>query len=254
MGVEACYAKLVGGVVDGGRIAVYRGFGRKCYRARRGVGKSVVAFSDGWGGVCGADDVCSGRETVCGDCGGVVALCIRTTLKNTGMVAQPAEVSVRTASLRVFPAGAKQSQAQGYDPLHRIDNGGQEFVGDDLAGVAGKSRFQTAAPGNPQFRIDVHNRDASSDGVAQVAVIGSRSAMQGEENLGSFFDLADARDVQALPVFSLHHVPGHSVPVTDGWSEGINLCFFDELLRFLGSSELAGRGRIGIMNLRARAA
>src|SRR4029077_14944482 len=111
MGVEARYAKLVGGVVDRGRIGVYRGLGRKSYRAGRGVGKSVVAFSDGWGGVCGADDVCSRRKTVCGHCGGVVALCILATLKNTGMVAQLSEVSVRTASLRVFPSGAKQRQA-----------------------------------------------------------------------------------------------------------------------------------------------
>lgn len=76
MGVEACYAELVGSIVDGGRIGVHRGFGREFYRAGRGFGKSVVAFSDGRSGECGAHDVCSGRETVCGDCGGVVVVCV----------------------------------------------------------------------------------------------------------------------------------------------------------------------------------
>src|SRR5260370_6545743 len=79
------------------------------------------------------------------------------------MAVRQAGASARAASLRMFVAGAKQREARGNDLLHRIDDGGQEFVGDDLVRMAGKSGFQTAAPGNPQFRIDVDNRDASTD-------------------------------------------------------------------------------------------
>ena len=112
MGVEARYAELVGGIVDGGRIGVYRGFGRKFHCPGRGVGKSVVAFSNGRRGECGADDVRGGRETVCGDCGRLRSLRVRITLKDaTVWLRNEAEMSACTASLRMFPAGTKQGQA-----------------------------------------------------------------------------------------------------------------------------------------------
>src|SRR6516165_6835423 len=68
---------------------------------------------------------------------------------------------------------------------------------------------------------------------------------------GGLLDLADAFDVQMFSALSLNHVFEHSMPITNRGSEGINLCFLDELLRFAGCGELPRQGRARVMDLRA---
>jgi len=117
--------------------------------------------------------------------------------------------------------------------------------------VVGESSLQAATPGDAHFGINVNDGDTGGDRILHVAFIGSRSAMQGQKKPGGLLDLADAFDVQMFSALSLNHVFEHSMPITNRGSEGINLCFLDELLRFAGCGELPRQGRGRVMDLRA---
>src|SRR5262249_37544190 len=113
------------------------------------------------------------------------------------------------------------------------DNRGQDLVGDNFVGFAGQAVSQGAPPGDPQFGIDVDRVDSRGDSFAQVVIIGSRPAMQGEKDSRRFLDLGNSLNVQVLPGFSLDHALSHAVPVAYGRSEYINSGCVDELSRFL---------------------
>ena len=128
MGVEARYAKLVGGIVDDGRVGVHGRFGRKFYRARRGLGKGVVAFSDGRRSECGADDVCGGWEAIRGNCGWVVAVCVCIAIvpgemanfaEAQGMLEVGLKAQVLDAS--ATQAGKTYADSQYESPFRRVN-------------------------------------------------------------------------------------------------------------------------------------
>ena len=78
-------------------------------------------------------------------------------------------------------------------------------------------------------------------------IIGPRSTVQSERNLGSELDLRDPVDIQALLRFSLHHASQHAMHVPHSRGQDIDSGGLDELLRFLrGREVVCPAGSLGV--------
>ncbi len=101
-----------------------------------------------------------------------------------------------------------------------------------------QARLQSISPCDSQFGVDVNNVDSGSDRPLQISIIGSRSAVQSKRNPSRRLDLSDSLNIQAFPLFSLHHLLGHAVHVAHGGSQHIDSREFNKLFRFCWSGQI----------------
>jgi len=98
-------------------------------------------------------------------------------------------MTVAKISVCKLAVAVKQFHARTSYPLHRLDGARQDLVRDLFIGLFDQGILQAPPPRNSQFGIDMDHIDPGSDGLPQVVIIGSRSAMQGKQNLRCAFDL-----------------------------------------------------------------
>ena len=73
-----------------------------------------------------------------------------------------------------------------------------------------------------QFGIDMDDVDSRGDGFAKVVIVGSRSAVQGQEEARRLLDLGNSFDIQVFLRVSLRRALEHAVHVPDRRSENID--------------------------------
>src|SRR6516225_10559197 len=89
----------------------------------------------------------------------------------------------------------KKRQARAGDLLDRLNRKRQYLVRDYLVGFLAEAFLQSSPPRNPEFRVDVNDVDSGADRLAQIFIVGSRSAVEGERYLRRALDLGDSLDV-----------------------------------------------------------
>lgn len=99
----------------------------------------------------------------------------------------------------------KESQPPCNNRLNSIHGCRQDFVGGNLVWVCIQPRFNAMAPGEPQFRVDVNNRDPSLNCRNEILVSSPGAAVQCKECAGLLFNLPDALDIESLVSFASHH-------------------------------------------------
>lgn len=138
------------------------------------------------------------------------------------------------------PGAGEQDEAGGDDLLDGIHGGRKELVRNNFIGMSGESGIQATAPGEANFRIDVDDGDARSDGQEQVGVGCAGSPVEREGNFSFIFDGADALDIEVLLCGAFDHGFEHTVHGADGGRESVHEGLGDEVLRFEGiGQELA---------------
>ena len=147
-------------------------------------------------------------------------------------------------------SSVKKRQARAGNLLDRLNRKRQYLVRDDLIGFLAEAFLQSSPPRNPEFRIDVNDVDSGADRLAQIFIVGSRSAVQGKRYLHRTLDLGDSLDVQSFPRLTLHHALQHSVHVADCGSKDVYPRRFDKLFRLRRRSQALRQVGRGIMNLR----
>jgi hypothetical protein len=80
--------------------------------------------------------------------------------------------------------------------------GGRILLWHDFVRMLSRASFQATSPRNAKFRIDVYDVDSRRDCLAQVFIIGSRTTVEGQEDLSRSLDLRYSLDIQVLFRFS----------------------------------------------------
>ena len=92
--------------------------------------------------------------------------------------------------------------------------------------------------------------DSGADRLAQIFIVGSRSAVEGQRYLRRALDLGDSLDVQSLPRLPLHHALQHPMHVADCGSKDVYPRRFDKLFRLRRRGQAFRQVGRGIMDLR----
>src|SRR6202789_2087179 len=141
------------------------------------------------------------------------------------------------ASVERVVRSVKKREARAGDRLDRLNRKRQDLIGDDLIGFFAEALLQAAPPRNPQFGVDMDDVNSGANRLAQVFIIGSRSAVEGQGYLHSALDLGDSPDIESLSRLPLHHALQHPVHVADRGSEDVYPRRLDELFRLLRRGE-----------------
>ena len=99
----------------------------------------------------------------------------------------------------------EEPKARFHDALHSRNRAWKDLVRHDFAAVRGKTLLEATSPSDPQFRIDVDDVDAGTDGADQILIARSRPSVQGKEAIRSCLDLGDPRKVEVLAARSVDH-------------------------------------------------
>jgi hypothetical protein len=99
----------------------------------------------------------------------------------------------------------EEPKARFHDALDSRNCVWKDLVRHDFAAVRGKTLLEATSPSDPQFRIDVDDVDAGTDGADEILVARSRPSVQGKEAIRSCLDLGYPRKVEVLAGRSLDH-------------------------------------------------
>src|SRR6202035_2064115 len=107
------------------------------------------------------------------------------------------------------------------------------------------------APGKAQLGVDMDDRYAGRYCSLKVAVIRSRSPVEGERYARSRRKLADAANVEALSHAAADHALEQPMHISDRGSQDVNLRGFDKTLGVVGLRQKARTLWNGLVDLRA---
>ena len=113
--------------------------------------------------------------------------------------------------------GSENPQARFDHVLHCDDRVWKDLVRHDFAAVRGETSFLSAPPGDPKFRVDVDDVDASRDGTDEILFLATAS-VQGQEATRRGPDFGDPGQVEVLAARSLGSPDGQQGREGDGSS------------------------------------
>ena len=111
-------------------------------------------------------------------------------------------------------AGAEKRDARFHRLLHCVDHMRRILSRHDLRRLFCEGSIETAAPGETDLGVDMHHGHAGSDRLLEVAVVGSRRAVQSHEDMRRGFDFANPIDVQVLTSFTCGDGLAHPVAIS----------------------------------------
>ena len=115
----------------------------------------------------------------------------------------------------------------------------EKLIGHNFIGSFGQNVFERPPPGDPQFSIDMHEIDSSSDRLSKVFIIVSRPAVQSEKDSSCLLDLSNSVDIHSSLCFLLYHAREHAVHVANRWSKDVDSGRINELFGFFRRCEIA---------------
>src|ERR1700722_1251948 len=155
------------------------------------------------------------------------------------------------ASMARVVRSVKKREARAGDRLDRPHRKRQSLIRNDLVGFFAEAFLQAPPPRNPQFGVDMDDVDSGANRLAQVFIIGSRSAVEGQRCLNSALDLSDSLDLQSLSCLTLHHALQHPVHVADRRSEDVYPCRLHEFFRLRRRGQPLRQVGCGFMDFRS---
>src|SRR3984893_3911716 len=108
-------------------------------------------------------------------------------------------------------------------------------------------------PGEAQLGADMDDRYAGRYCSLKVAVICSRSSVEGKRYARRRRELADAANVEALSHAAADHTLEEPMHISDRGSQDVNLCGFDKTLGVIGLRQQVGTLGYALVDLRAAA-